>query len=142
MSADLLRFLADANLALAIAIVLLAVARRPLRAVAGARVGYALWLLVPAVLVAALLPAPSPLLHITPVELPSEIRAVLATDFGTPRPDPERLANLAVGAWVLGALVMAIALIARQRSFQRSLGTAQNFELCALSVCLQDEWAR
>ena len=123
MSADVLRFLADTNLALAVAIVLLAVARRPLRAVAGARVAYALWLLVPAVLVAAWLPAPSPLLHVTAVELPAPFRSVLATDFGAPRPDPAVLGNLAVGAWALGALVMALALVARQRSFRRSLGT-------------------
>jgi beta-lactamase regulating signal transducer with metallopeptidase domain len=78
---------------------------------------------VPAVLVAAWLPAPSPLLHVTAVEVPAQIRAVLATDFGASRPDPAVLASLAVGAWVVGALVMAITLVARQRSFRRSLGT-------------------
>jgi bla regulator protein blaR1 len=123
MSADVLRFLADTNLALAVAIVLLALARRPLRAVAGARVAYALWLLVPALLLAVWLPAPSPLLQVTTVELPAQIRSVLATDFGAPRPDPALLGDLAVGAWVTGAIAMAIALVARQRSFQRSLGT-------------------
>jgi beta-lactamase regulating signal transducer with metallopeptidase domain len=123
MSAEVLRFLLHSNSEIAAAIVLLALARRPVRAVAGARVAYALWLRVPALLVAAWLPAPSPLLQVTAVQMPVQIRSVLAADFGAARPDGAVLGDLAVGLWFLGALAMVIALVARQRSFRRSLGT-------------------
>ena len=57
MTSDLILFLAKANLALAAAVLLALVLRKPVRAAFGARSAYALWLIVPLSILALLIPA-------------------------------------------------------------------------------------
>src|SRR5690242_9344941 len=57
MTNDLIEALIRANLAGSAAILAVLVMRWPLRRLAGARLAYALWLLVPVIVVAAFLPA-------------------------------------------------------------------------------------
>jgi hypothetical protein len=57
MASDLILFLAKANLALAAAVLLVLVLRKPVRAAFGARCAYALWLVAPLSVLALLVPA-------------------------------------------------------------------------------------
>jgi beta-lactamase regulating signal transducer with metallopeptidase domain len=57
MTSDLLAFLLRANLALAAAVMLALVLRKPVRAAFGARAAYGLWLIAPLAVIAMLLPA-------------------------------------------------------------------------------------
>ena len=56
---ELLTRLLQANLAGTAAILLVLLLRRPLRALVGARIGYALWLLVPLMTAMSFAPAPA-----------------------------------------------------------------------------------
>ncbi len=98
--------------------------RKPLRRAAGARAAYWLWLAVPAVTLAVLLPAPMPAPQ-TPVHsllpalsgsvtesLASASAIALSTDFAAAVP----------AIWLAGAFVAAVWLTSRQRAFVRSLG--------------------
>lgn len=58
MTAEVLQALTDTTLASSAAVLLVRLLRKPMRAAAGARAAYWLWLLVPAMAAAALLPAP------------------------------------------------------------------------------------
>lgn len=99
------------------ACVLVLLLRVPLRNAFGARIAYAAWLLVPVIVFAALLPAPSAppapasravVLAATPVS------ASTVTAFD-PRP-------WLVAAWLAGVVVAAAMLSAQQRRYLRSLG--------------------
>ena len=72
---DFLFALGKMNLALAAAIILVSLLRRPLRAQFGAPIAYAIWFLVPVAGMASLLPprmaAPAPLAPVTPVYVPA-----------------------------------------------------------------------
>ena len=57
MASDLLSLLVRANLALAAALLLALILRRPVRSLFGARAAYALWLVAPLAVLAVLLPA-------------------------------------------------------------------------------------
>jgi TonB family protein len=91
--------------------------RVPLRNAFGARVAYAAWLVVPVILVAALLPAPtaSPTQGLRALALaadPGSMTAVAAFD---PRP-------WLLFAWLTGVAVTAMVFSAQQRRYVRSLG--------------------
>jgi bla regulator protein BlaR1 len=123
MGAELLQALIDSTLASSAAVLLICLLRKPLRSAVGARAAYWLWLLVPAMTMAVLLPAPSGVLMFTQVTLPEEIRsAFIAGTAGDTTSNRAVLINLALAIWAVGAWAMFFFMIARQRSFVRSLG--------------------
>jgi beta-lactamase regulating signal transducer with metallopeptidase domain len=127
MDVELWRALMSAVFASSVAVLLVAVLRRPLRAVIGARATYWLWLLVPALVLASLLPAPSQVLQIPSESLTGQVRSALAAvvvNTGVPR-GPAGLTTAMLAIWAAGACVMFVLLLRRQRSFSRSLGTLQ-----------------
>ena len=67
MSADLLAFLVRLVLVVSAAIALVLALRLPMRAAFGARIAYALWLLVPIAAIAALMPARQVLIEAAPL---------------------------------------------------------------------------
>lgn len=102
-----------------LASVLVLLVRVPLRNAFGARVAYAAWIVVPAVVFAALLPAP-----IAPPAYASSAIAVAAAPVSAsaiaafdPRP-------LLLAAWLAGVVVAAGVFAVQQRRYTRSLGDA------------------
>ena len=125
MSASLLHALINATVASSLAMLFVAVLRRPLRAVADACTAYWLWLLVPAMTLAALLPAPSGILHMSSRSLTAYMGSGLSSVVSTAK-QPRTLsiyvtAGLAV--WAVGVATMLGLLLRRQRAFVLSLGT-------------------
>jgi beta-lactamase regulating signal transducer with metallopeptidase domain len=124
MGADLLRALAIATLASSVAVLLVVLLRKPLRAAVGARAAYWLWLLVPAAALATLLPAPSQILYTASFSLADQVRSAvstLAVPVAVARDSAVVSGVLAI--WAIGACSMFAVLLRRQRSFIRSLGT-------------------
>jgi beta-lactamase regulating signal transducer with metallopeptidase domain len=125
LASDLIPFLLKANLALAAAVLLVLVLRKPVRAAFGARSAYALWLVVPLSILALLVPARTITLPTPAVAKP--VAAVMAETPvpETPASKPIRIlpvAEIALALWIavtLGALVVQAE---RQRRFVRSLG--------------------
>lgn len=117
-----LEALLEATLASSAAIVLVLLLRRPLRRGFGARVAYGAWGLVPASLVAVLLPAaevtgtggPFSLSGAIPGALPAIIAQPLAGSV-----DPRVLLG---ACWLAGLFGRAAWMAARQSRFRRSLG--------------------
>lgn len=118
--AEMLRMLWETTLATSAACLLALALRRPVRRLAGARVGYALWAMVPAAAIAVLLPAPVRIVALRPL-------AGLAGGVGAAAPVPGLAGFDASGwllaAWSAGAAWFAWRLWRRQRQFLRSLGT-------------------
>ena len=104
MRAELLRAVIDTTLALSVALLIVESLRRPLRIAFGARSAYWVWALVPALVAAVLLPAPSPMLAAAQVSLPGQMRAVFTAAANSESiPYYAILTNLAIAAWVAGA---------------------------------------
>src|SRR5688572_20732826 len=125
MDADLLRALSTAAIASSVAVLLVCLFRRPLRAAVGARIAYWLWLLVPTLVLASLLPAPTQILYSASALLPDQVRSALGT-VTIPGALPRGSDGLAAGlltVWAIGACAMFALLLLRQRSFMRALGT-------------------
>jgi beta-lactamase regulating signal transducer with metallopeptidase domain/ankyrin repeat protein len=136
MASDLLTFLLRANLALAAAVVLVLILRKPVRAAFGARAAYGLWLVAPLAVIAMLLPARVISVAASP---PS---AVASTPTPMPRPTPtvkveakplpsaatrqrfqaHRLRDTLAIGWGLIALLAIGVQAERQRRFLKSLG--------------------
>ena len=122
-AADLLRALLEATLASSLAIFLVLVLRAPLRRLGGAGVAYALWWIVPASLLAGLLPAASQAPVIAPVRafvVDATPRVLVAdaaavTDWSVP----------SLIAWLLGVAIVVAAFVRQQRRFQGALGELQ-----------------
>src|SRR5690348_3886239 len=124
MSAEVLQALSDTTLASSAAVLVVRLLRKPLRVAAGARTAYWLWILVPAMAAAVLFPAPSLMLASAQVTLPQQIRsAFVAATVSESTSYRAALINFALTAWVVGACAMFFSMLARQRSFLRSLGT-------------------
>ena len=124
MSAELFRALANSTVATSVAVVLVTLMRRPVRVAAGARAAYWLWLLVPAMAVAVLLPAPKQVFFVRTVVLPEHVSAAITAGV-TRRIAPERqttLIDLALAMWGAGFLTAAVLTIRRQRQFAPILG--------------------
>ena len=117
---DLLDLLVRLALASSGAIMLVLLARAPLRRFAGAANGYLCWLAVPAALLAAALPAfavaPVAMLAFAPTLKASALVASVA---------PATLGTLdwLARAWVGGVVATALLFLFGQRAFVRSLGT-------------------
>jgi beta-lactamase regulating signal transducer with metallopeptidase domain len=126
MDADWLEVLTRATLASSLAVLLVGLLRKPFRAVAGARAAYWLWLFVPALMLAFLLPAPTQSLQVSSVSLPGQVRSAISAVAVTTNIPGGSMALVAVlCVWAAGACAMFGLLLRRQRSFARSLGTLQ-----------------
>jgi TonB family protein len=112
--------LLETTLAGTAALLLVLMVRRRLRAAFGASVAYAAWLLVPAVLVAVLLPAASPEAGSIPVAYRFVAQPMQAVVAGV---EPGiRIAAWLCIAWLAGATAMLLYFVRQQRRFQDSLG--------------------
>ena len=132
MTSDLILFLAKANLALAAAVVLVLVLRRPVRAAFGAGAAYALWLAAPLSVLALLIPArtitlPAPV----GVERAASVVTSRAPDFAAATPSrrlgPQQggaapIAEIVLCLWAFVAFASVVVQVERQRRFVRSLG--------------------
>ena len=124
MIAEVLQGLFETALAAGGATLLVLMLRLPVRRAFGARATYALWLLVPAALLAVMLPSPR-------VETVVPVIAARAASAGTQ--DEVAAAPVAsfdatpwlMLAWGGGALAFATMLARRQRRFRRALGALQ-----------------
>jgi beta-lactamase regulating signal transducer with metallopeptidase domain len=114
---DFLFFLVKTNLEAGAAIVAIALLRGPVRAVFRASIAYGLWLLVPAVVLAGLLP-PQP---VTPAPM-QQIRLVIGQHMALAAPQLVTGGGswLLVLAWAAGASAMALYLLKLQRDFHRA----------------------
>jgi beta-lactamase regulating signal transducer with metallopeptidase domain len=123
MAAEILRALVSVALVSSVAILLVVALRRPLRAWAGARAAYWLWLLVPVLTLASLLPLPTQILQISTESIPAQVRSAMAAIQNTALPDDApSLSVLLLVIWLAGAGVMFLLMVGRQRAFSRSLG--------------------
>jgi bla regulator protein BlaR1 len=119
MASELYVWLVESTLATSAAIITVLLLRRPVRAAFGAGAAYAAWGLVPAVLLASLLPA-----AVEPMA-PRVVTFVAAGVAGLPTvmaaPEFDYRAWL-VPLWALGLLGMGASLVRQQRRFLRELG--------------------
>src|SRR3954471_3807462 len=117
MSVEVLHLLVRVTLASSVALLLVFVLRRLLRALAGARAAYALWLLVPALVLASLLPAPSQQLMRRSLTLPPQLNSALQVDVGSPSRDRTGTLTVLLAVWGVGVVAMSFAVVRRQRAF-------------------------
>ncbi|MBO9543744.1 TonB family protein [Caulobacter sp.] len=119
MNDALLTLLIRGELALTVGVLLALVLRRPVRRALGPLAAYALWLVAPLCVIAALLPAAAPTGAMAPV-------VTLAADAAwSVRPvsrQVHKVSEILTALWVLGALGAASLFALRQARFVRSLG--------------------
>jgi beta-lactamase regulating signal transducer with metallopeptidase domain len=128
MSSEVLAALARGNLASAAAIITVTAARPVLRRMAGARVTYAAWLVVPIAAAASLLPARSIVTVIA--RSPAAARVLRAGPVSPAHVPPTILAapfqvnwpDVALGVWLLGAMLGLAWLLWRQHRFLAEIG--------------------
>ena len=116
MILDALQLVVRANLAGSVAIAAVALLRWPVRLTFGASAAYGLWAIPLLAALASLVPAPAgaPIAPIMP-EAVSSLRAAAPLRSGSPWP------AVVGGAWMLGVLVSAALLGARQARFASAL---------------------
>lgn len=122
MIAEALQWLAQATIACGAASLTMLALRRPLRRAFGARATYAAWIVVPLAVGATLLPAPAPGVPAGP--LPVLPGVVVANAPAGGEAGGAWGAGL-LGAWICGALLLALRDARRQRRFLRTLGPLQ-----------------
>jgi bla regulator protein BlaR1 len=124
MDASFARLLAEATIASTMALLIVAVLRKPLRHTAGAQSAYWVWLLVPATALAVFLPAPTYTPQALSSPLPIFIGEALSTAVLTVSAGGHSMNYLTVGlaTWLLGASLMAAIFVIRQWAFVRALG--------------------
>jgi beta-lactamase regulating signal transducer with metallopeptidase domain len=114
MAADLLRALIAANLAAALAVLVVLALRKPARRLAGARLAYALWLIAPVAAAASLLPArPASLPTAAAAIGPQQMAQMVTTLIYDAAPGFDWPALL-VGVWAVGAAI-ALAFVLRRQ---------------------------
>jgi beta-lactamase regulating signal transducer with metallopeptidase domain len=124
MDVELLRALTTSFISSSAAVLLVGLLRKPLRVVVGARVGYWLWLLVPIVVLASLLPAPSGILQASSESVAGQIRTTFSAAVTSSLPrGPATVTSVILASWAVGSCLMFVFLLRRQMSFTRSLGT-------------------
>ncbi|KGO99569.1 TonB family protein [Novilysobacter defluvii] len=116
-SAELLAWLAQSTFAGSIAVAAVLLARRPMRRLFGARVAYALWILVPLALLAVAMPAPDPTRH-----GPAVVKAVASLQMHAAGGGAAAGSAPLLWAWAAGVLASAALFGIAQRRFVRSLG--------------------
>ena len=118
-SADFPWLLLEATLGSSVALLLVLLLRRAVRRIFGARIAYAVWWLVPAALVAVLLPAPeSPVVAPVLTFVRANVQPVLAVPAAAA---PDYRVWLLV-TWVLGATTAMAWFIHAQHRFEHRLG--------------------
>jgi bla regulator protein blaR1 len=107
-----------------LAILIVSVLRIAMRRTAGARAAYWLWLLLPASVLAVLLPAPSQSVEVVVGSLPRIAGATLLSAVVTVRAFGSSTGYVAtvLAIWISGAMLMMAVLFLRQRAFVQSLG--------------------
>lgn len=118
-SADLTAVLLETTLASSFAIALVLLLRRPLRRGFGAGAAYALWALVPAALIAVLLPAAPASM---PMALPVQAMIQAQSTAAAPQAATIAPSTLLLIVWIAGASLALLALAWQQRRFVRALG--------------------
>ena len=119
--ADFLFVLAKINLAMAAAILMVALLRRPVRAAFHAPVAYALWLLVPAAALACLLPPRMATIaaHPVPAQLPRVTGHALQTGMAAQHASFD-WSLLLFAAWAAGVVAMLSAMAWAQFKFRKA----------------------
>ncbi|MCE7033543.1 TonB family protein [Lysobacter sp. GX 14042] len=120
-SAELLAWVVEGALATALATALVLLARRPVRRLFGARTAYGLWALVPAALLATLLPASGSVAEGVVMKAPLGIVQVQARAVA----EGASAGATLLAAWLAGLLATAVIAVLAQRRFLRSLGRLQ-----------------
>lgn len=121
-AADLVQQLCELTVAMTLALLLVLALRRPFRRAFGAGAAYRMWLVVPAALIAIMLPA-------TPIHSVLDT-ALLSVDTGSVSFSRLEMIRAETtqwffGIWISGVLLMAAYLVILQRRFHRSLGRLQ-----------------
>lgn len=139
MAADLFLAGLEQTTAMTVALIAILILRRPVRALVGARAAYALWLLVPAAMLAVALPGR--IAATVPDSVPSVINAPneaapAAADGLTPAdlkprrpaalPNPKDYADLLMLLWGVGTLASGALTVHRQRRFMSALGSLRS----------------
>lgn len=118
MNSDLGVLLFTSTVVSSIALVIVLLLRRAVRATFGARVAYGLWSLVPLSMIAALMPAP---VHPAAISMLAVVRATaLPVLVDATASWPANTAWLAI--WMLGTVTMAVGIGWQHRRFVRALG--------------------
>lgn len=144
MAADLLLFGLEQTAALTVALLMVMILRRPIRALFGARAAYALWLLAPAAMLAVALPGrieapatqtPAPAVQtvapraIAPPTVTAQTDDFTLADLKPRRPaswlNPKDHAALLLLLWGAGVVGAGGLMLVRQRRFVASLGVLQ-----------------
>lgn len=124
MTHDVLLVLGRGALAAGVALGFVLVLRAPVRRGFGASFAYRLWLLVPASLLALLLPAPArPLLPALRVAPSAPSAATIDLRALTSEAAPVDWQPYLLAVWMAGALMLLFALAYQQRRYLRALGT-------------------
>lgn len=125
-AADIAAWLLEATLASSLAIVLVLALRKPARAVFGPGVAYALWWLVPASLLATVLPASERAVAWVPAEAalaaPGRAFEALQAPVATQAAGIDIMVLLLL-LWAIGSLSALRHMVMQQRRFLQSLGT-------------------
>ncbi|HEX5049334.1 MAG TPA: M56 family metallopeptidase [Gammaproteobacteria bacterium] len=126
MSTSVLFLLVQTTIATTIAILLVALFRKPLARLAGARVAYLIWLLVPMSNLVMLFPPPVQVLTSATQIVPRAVTSVLPVAVPL-LSTSEQAARYPVGVivWMAGAVLMLVFMLYRQQAFMRSLGETQ-----------------
>lgn len=123
MSASFIQVIAELTIAASVAILIVAVIRRPLRRIGGSRVAYLVWLLVPVSQLVVVLPTPpesfGPSTQPVPQWMLDALRAAPSSGEVVARAD---YATIGLIVWALGSLLMLLFVTLRQGAFIRSLG--------------------
>lgn len=125
MSAAILAAVVRGNLALAAAVLLILALRRPVRQRFGPSAAYALWLIAPACLLAALLPVQAPETVAAPAITLLKAGAQGLAPMVEQAPD---LTPLIIATWMGGVLAAAALFARRQAQFVRTLGRLSPLE--------------
>ncbi|WP_116812855.1 M56 family metallopeptidase [Steroidobacter cummioxidans] len=129
MKSELITYLVALTIASTLSVLVVLAIRRGVRLVFGAAAAYSTWLLVPAAMLAVLLPAPSDADSTIGVSIRIALFSTLSTAIdNSPGSSlhtvhPVDWTMWAIGAWFVGAALLVLYLARLQRTFVRSLGT-------------------
>jgi bla regulator protein BlaR1 len=129
MKSELLTYLVALTIASTLAIFVALAIRHGVRLVFGAAAGYSIWLLVPAAMLAVLLPAPSDSDSTIGMSVRIALFSTLSNALdSSPRSSlhavhPVDWTQWAIGVWAAGAALFVFYLAGLQRAFVNSLGT-------------------
>jgi beta-lactamase regulating signal transducer with metallopeptidase domain len=111
------RLLISTAIATSAAVILVALLRKTIRIVAGARIGYWSWLIVPAAVLGVLLPSAHPVVLVRASVIAGQISTMLATAVPIHVSPERRLQSIdiALAIWIAGFISLAILTARRQR---------------------------